>query len=240
MEMVKDLIGLSGKMTSGKTSIAELLVDKYGYVVLPIAGRIKKVSNLLIEDQEELLFYLNQILPKQDIHIGQDIVQTTFDDLVDLYFQNYVPNILEYGMKEIFIKDEGKGVYLKNKYYRDLTQRVGKCIREKFGSQVWVEILLNEASLLLKQGYKVICDDVRLRVESEQLSRAGFTMIRLDVDQDVQKERILRMYETLNPDALTHHTETELDRFDFKYRFDTSKDTKENTFNKVENVIKEH
>ncbi|NGY89274.1 hypothetical protein F6Y05_40615 [Bacillus megaterium] len=47
-------IGFSGKMTAGKTTISNLLAKEYGYVVLPIGGRIKMVSNLLIEDRNKL------------------------------------------------------------------------------------------------------------------------------------------------------------------------------------------
>ena len=238
MMEVKNKIGFSGKMTAGKTTISNLLAEKYGYVVLPIGGRIKKVSNLLIEDRDQLMAYLEQILPDKTLDNSKNPVQTTFDALVQMYDEHFMPIVSKYGLNNVFVKEEN-GVYQKNEYYRDLTQKVGTCVRNLFGEQIWVQILLNEANLLISQGKKVICDDVRLEIEYKMFKEQGYTLIRLDVDPEVQKKRILKLYKTYNEKALTHHTETELDNAEFEYRFSTSVDPVEETLKKVEKVITE-
>ncbi|XIH10760.1 hypothetical protein C1N87_30535 (plasmid) [Priestia aryabhattai] len=229
-------IGFSGKMTAGKTTISNLLADKYGYTVLPIGGRIKKVCNLLIEDRAALKEYL-EILPKQTLNNDSNAVQLTFNTLEELYDINFKKYVNKHGLSNVFVKSEN-GVYQKNQYYRDLTQKVGIAVREIFGEQVWVQILSNEANMLVQQGEKVICDDIRLEVEYNLFYNEGYKLIHLDVNPNVQKKRIIELYNTYNETALIHPTETALDNTDFKYRLNTSVDAIEDTFLKVERVIK--
>jgi hypothetical protein len=230
-------IGFSGKMTAGKTTISNLLADKYGYVVLPIGGRIKRVCNLLIEDRDELKRYLQNILPEEVMDKSSVPVDVTLGALEELYEKHFVKSVSAYGLNNVFVKGED-GIYQKNEYYRDLTQKVGGSVRAIFGEQVWVQILLNEAALLISQGKKVICDDLRLQVEYDLFNKQDYTLIRLDVDPEVQRKRILELYKTYNDEALTHPTETGLDNAYFKYRFDTSVDSVNTTFNKINNLIK--
>ena len=230
-------IGFSGKMTAGKTTISNLLADKYGYVVLPIGGRIKKVCNLLIEDRNELKRYLQNILPEETMDKNSVPVDVTLSALEELYEKQFVKSVSAYGLNNVFVKGID-GIYQKNEYYRDLTQKVGGSVRAIFGEQVWVEILLNEADLLISQGKKVICDDLRLQVEYDLFNKQDYTLIRLDIDPEVQKKRILELYKTYNNEALTHPTETALDNAYFKYRFDTSVDSVNTTFDKINNLIK--
>lgn len=237
MVVVNSKVAFSGKMTSGKTTQSNLLAEKYGYVVLPIGGRIKKVCNLLIEDKNALVTYLDGILPKKTLSGEVDTVQITLDALNELYDQHFMKFVFKHGIDNVFIKDEETGIYQKNEYYRDLTQKVGKCVRSIFGEQIWVEILLNEANLLVEAGKKVICDDVRLDVEYKMFTDQGYTLIRLEVDPQVQKERIIKLYGTFNEDALTHHTEIDLDNHFFENKFDTTIDNPKETFEKVEKVV---
>ncbi|WP_341284917.1 hypothetical protein [Priestia megaterium] len=230
-------IGFSGKMTAGKTTISNLLANEYGYVVLPIGGRIKKVSNLLIEDRIELKKYLLDILPKENANKALMSVEVVLGDLEELYESHFASSVSLHGVHNVFIKDHN-GVYQKNDYYRDLTQKVGSKVRATFGEDVWVQILLNEAELLIKQGKKVICDDIRLEVEYDLFNKQNYTLIRLDVDPEVQRNRILDLYKTYNDEALTHPTEIALDNTYFKYRFDTSVDSVNTTFNKIDSLIK--
>ncbi len=58
------MIGLVGKARCGKSSVAKVLVDEYGYHILPMAGAIRKAillaipflkANYLNEDKEETI-----------------------------------------------------------------------------------------------------------------------------------------------------------------------------------------
>lgn len=235
--MLDQKIGFSGKMTAGKTTIANLLAEKYGYLVLPIGGRIKKVCNLLLEDEIKLLAYLENILPKETLTKNSNPIETTFHQISTLYNKDFLPIIHKHGVHNVFIKD-GHGVYQKNQYYRDLTQKVGSSVRKIFGEDIWVKILANEANHLISKGEKVICDDIRLEDEYNLFTDQGYTLFRLDVEKEEQKKRILELYKNYNEEALVHHTEIALDNFDFKHRFNTTFDSVDQTFSKVESIIK--
>ncbi len=234
---VKEKVAFSGKMTSGKSTLSKMLSEKYGYEVLAIGGRIKKVCNLLIEDKNELNRYLSKILPKETLNRDKNPVELTFSSLLALYEQKFQPFIKKYGINYVFIKDGQTGIYQKNEFYRKLTQEVGNCVRGIFGQQIWVEILLNEANLLIAQGKKVICDDVRLGIEYDRFKEQNYIIFRLEVDPEVQRKRIVQMYGTFNEDALTHHTEIELDNYEFEHKFNTSNEDIEDTFKKIEKLI---
>jgi hypothetical protein len=206
-------------------------------MVLPIGGRIKKVCNLLIEDKKQLVDYLSEILPGQTLTKDRNTVEITYYGLEELYGRDFSELAMKNGVNAMFVKDEKTGIYQKNEYYRDLTQKVGKNVRDIFGEQVWVEILLNEANLLIEKGHKVICDDVRLEIEYDLFKENNYSLIRLDVDPEVQKKRILELYKTYNENALLHHTEIALDNHEFEYRFDTTFETVEETFEKVKKVF---
>ncbi|MCK2000227.1 hypothetical protein MZM54_02350 [[Brevibacterium] frigoritolerans] len=237
MPSVHTKVAFSGKMTAGKTTIANILEKEYGYVALPIGGRIKKVCNLLIEDRNELITYLNQILPERTLKNEENAVQVTYNALDELFNNNFIKFLISTGVNNVFVK-ESTGVYQKNEYYRSLTQKVGSKIREIFGEQIWCQICLNEANHLVDKGKKVICDDIRLDVENKMLTEQGYTLIRFDVEPEEQKKRILKLYKTYNEDALIHPTETELDTFKFENRLDTTFDTVEETYEKVKKIIK--
>ena len=54
------LLALNGKMRSGKSTVAEKLRDEKGFHIISIGSTIKKVANLLIENQSELKKYLKE------------------------------------------------------------------------------------------------------------------------------------------------------------------------------------
>lgn len=237
MPSVHKKVAFSGKMTAGKTTIANILEKEYGYVALPIGGRIKKVSNLLIEDRNELITYLAQILPDHTLKNEENSVQVTYNALDELFNNNFMKVLFSKGVNNVFVK-ESSGVYQKNEYYRSLTQEVGSKIREIFGEQIWCQICLNEANHLVEMGKMVICDDIRLDVENKMFTEQGYTLIRFDVEPEEQKKRILKLYKTYTEAALIHQTETELDTFKFENRLDTTFDTIEETYGKVKKLLR--
>ena len=62
----------------------------------------------------------------------------------------------------------------------------------------------------------VVVDDVRKPQEYLILQEAGFDLIRVDIDDKTQRERILLKYPRMDMDLLHDYTETALDmaRFD--------------------------
>ncbi|WP_088361789.1 hypothetical protein [Bacillus cereus] len=227
-------IGFSGKMTAGKTTISNKLEKKYGYVRLAIGDRIKKVSNLLIEDKDELSKYLKSVLLTPSTNNVFDFNEyqkynTVFKNLIRLFEDNF--------KSTLFIK-ESNDIYVKNADYRELVQLVGGTVRQVYGEAVWCAILLNEADELINQGKRIVCDDLRLEIEYMLFQNRGYTLIRLDVKEEIQKQRIIKLYGDFNEESLYHKTEVELDNKDFIHRMDTTIESIDETFSRVEKILK--
>jgi dephospho-CoA kinase len=216
--MVENKVAFSGKMCSGKTTMAELLVERYNFKRLAIGDQIKAVSNLFVENMDELELYIEKWLPEHKDRIVKG-------------FKEYK----EQTEGAVFVK-QGK-VYLKNEAYRGLTQKTGDIVRGQYGDSVWIDLLMKQADEILKNDGKVVCDDVRLLVEKETFENDGYKMIRLDIQEDDQKERILEIYKTYNEEALKHKTETELDRESFEFTVDMTENDKEQAFQKIQNYL---
>lgn len=70
---------------------------------------------------------------------------------------------------------------------RRLLQQIGMKMRE-IREDVWIDYLINH------EGENLIVDDVRFINEAEKLKTAGWTLIRINIDDDLQKERLQFTY----------------------------------------------
>jgi adenylate kinase family enzyme len=121
-------VALCGPMASGKTWLAEKLVEDYDLTRINLAGKVKDIA-------------------------------------ADLFF----------------MQPENKD--------RVLLQEIGKKMRD-IRPSVWVDYLLHEADHI----GQVVCDDVRFINEAQRLQADGFTIILLEISEDLQKERLQRTY----------------------------------------------
>jgi len=133
-------IAICGPMGSGKTWLAEKLVNDFDLTRINLAGKVKAIAT-------------------------------------DLFF----------------MKPENKD--------RVLLQNIGKKMRD-VRSSVWVDYLLHQSA----EG-DVVCDDVRFVNEARRLQEDGFTIILLNITEDLQKDRLQRTY----PDNWEVHWNARLD-----------------------------
>ncbi len=70
---------------------------------------------------------------------------------------------------------------------RRLLQQIGMKMRE-IREDVWIDYLINH------EGDNLIVDDVRFINEAEKLKAAGWTLIRINIDDELQKERLQFTY----------------------------------------------
>ena len=133
-------IAICGPMGSGKTWLAEKLVNDFDLTRINLAGKVKAIA-------------------------------------ADLFFMN----------------PENKD--------RVLLQNIGKKMRD-VRSSVWVDYLLHQSA----EG-DVVCDDVRFVNEARRLQADGFTIILLNITEDLQKDRLQRTY----PDNWEVHWNARLD-----------------------------
>lgn len=210
------LVGFSGKMTSGKTTLSELLVENYGFKRVAIGDGVKRVSNTLLENPG----YLSEILG--DSYNNKNVMNQ---------FRDLSRKVQNLKFKKV------NGIYVKNEAYRYLTQETGQILRNEYGNDVWLRKFLDQVEKSIVNGVKLVCDDIRMRSEYDVLSEKGFNIIRLDVDEKVQVNRIIKLYKTYSPEALKHKTEIELDLVKFDNRVNTSNDTVEDSFKKVCSIL---
>ena len=70
---------------------------------------------------------------------------------------------------------------------RRLLQQIGMKMRE-IREDVWIDYLINH------EGDNLIVDDVRFINEAEKLKAAGWTIVRINIDDELQKERLKITY----------------------------------------------
>lgn len=200
------LVVLSGKMGSGKSTVAEGLCERFGFHTISIGTMIKKVSTLLIDQPNELKSYLRNVLKEEKPESFEEL----YSKLITLYRENFTDATWE--------KDEA-GNYTKNESYRDLTQFVATYFRDLYSQDIWVRFIASDAMELATSGERVVCDDLRDPSEKRILEMFGFMAVRLDISKEEQKRRLQERYGTISEELLNHPTETALDDAHFDYRF---------------------
>lgn len=99
---------------------------------------------------------------------------------------------------------------------RRLLQIIGATGRA-LDEDIWVKKLLEEVT-----NDHCIVDDVRFKNEAGILRENGFLIIRLEVDEKVQRKRILNLYEDRANEHLSsvnNISETSLDSYDFDMKW---------------------
>lgn len=188
-------IGLSGKIAAGKTTLAKAISAKYGHSIVSIASSIRKIAETIaVQDMEKL-----QELA-QKYGLGTNLVSIYIGMMQD---DKYKPIVF----------DED-GTIVKNTAFRSLLQDVGAAGRESSGDEMfWVKRAVHVAGNRL-----VVCDDVRLPAEKECFEKLGYAVVRLEIDRDVQINRVRALYgENFDLSKLDHHTETALDGTHFDH-----------------------
>jgi len=105
------------------------------------------------------------------------------------------------------VKDIARDLFKMKNKDRRLLQKIGMKMRE-IRPDVWIEYLIGT------DGNLLVVDDVRFVNEARSFKAAGWVLIRLNIDEDLQKKRLQRTY----PDDWETHwnnrsdsSETEVD-----------------------------
>lgn len=85
------------------------------------------------------------------------------------------------------VKSIGKDLFGMVHKDRRLLQKIGMKMRE-IREDVWIDYLINH------EGDNLIVDDVRFINEAEKLKAAGWTILRINIDDDLQKSRLQTTY----------------------------------------------
>lgn len=197
------IIGISGKIGSGKNYLAEQLVKelhKLGYTTeeASFASSLRNELNRIIKtikvDVIDETPYDQIIQHVQEIHrMGAGDAETLFEMMVD-----DIVNI------------EGLNAYSRTESIRRALQFLGTDIRRKTDNQYWV----NAFHKNLPEADFIIVTDVRFPNEADSIINNDGVMLRLNISQELINERIKnRDGLKYSDEALTHPSELALDAY---------------------------
>jgi len=87
------------------------------------------------------------------------------------------------------VKRVGRELFGMTKKDRPLLQQIGMKMRE-IRESVWLDAVINEA----ENHDDAVCDDVRFINEAKNLKEAGWLLVKLEIDEDLQKSRLQTTY----------------------------------------------
>lgn len=201
----KNVISFSGKIASGKDTLAIVLKE-----------RLKKDSN---KDFEIISF--GKFL-KEEI---QDIIDNLYfnDIILEDIFKISSSEI--YQFKKILYKEENRNINIKTQNTRELLQFYGQNVRRKQYSNYWVDKLLNYVKNSKNNNF--IITDARHLNEIESLDIFNSFRIKLNISKDEQIKRILKRDNLiLSDEKLNHISEIDFERYK-KYDLSLNVDNKE-------------
>jgi dephospho-CoA kinase len=182
-------IAIAGKMASGKTTVADMLVSKYGFTRVSLATPLRQLVE--IHENCEPHQWSSQITPICEKIAKVCPVTHTTKDIVSAVMKCFASNPKTPGEKN-----------------RGLYQSLGTdTIRQQFGQDVWIHYLLND----LRDNIDIVLDDLRFINEFIELSKSGFKTVRIHMSEELRMKRVKKLYPNVTKEQLQHVTEVELD-----------------------------
>jgi len=218
-------VAFSGKIASGKTTLSAKLEELYNLNRISFAYYLKIYCSNICEFSKtkklnNLVPVIEKICRANNYSIMHFMAKTM--ELAEQFKDvNYF-----YSPDSSFTEDK------KNENGRKMLQFVGHNMREWFSSDIWINTVLSNLSL----DGRYISDDLRYPNELDALKRNGFFLIRLNVSEEIQKERTLKKYGSYDESVFTHPTEVLLDKEVFDFYLDTNGSVK-TSLNKLLNIM---
>lgn len=149
-------------------------------------------------------------------------------------FATYVNNV----GRELFPHLYGDG---KNKN-RALLQAIGTKLRE-IDEDVWINAMFKDIDEEAKSRnrYKelreyIVITDCRMPNEYKALKERGFIFIRINVDEEVRKQRLLNRGDKFTDNDLKHHTESFYNQFECDYVINNNT-TQEEAYQQLDEIL---
>ena len=147
-------VALLANKQSGKTTLGDMLVEKFGYAKVSFAAPVYQLTESIFDVVEEEMF---RVLNEDDL---------TFTQREDV-------NIL---LTAIAAVKRPENKYLK----RGFLQGVGDGARCIISDTVWIESALKKALAMKGVGTPVVIDDCRYLNEAVALKRSGFKLVHIE------------------------------------------------------------
>lgn len=180
------VVGLSGKAGAGKSTVARILADEYGFEILPFAGPLKRMSiafgltrEQVYGDEKERQF--DRPLPPMTRQRALDMVRVLpfvcwhyeseplgRHTITAKTFTEAIDTILEWDIAH------RKSFLTPRRFMQLLGTEWG---RDMIGERFWVDVWLHEADMILDDGVHIVADDVRFSNEARAIQDGGGAVI---------------------------------------------------------------
>lgn len=186
---MRSIIGLAGKMRSGKGVLGEYLHQKYGYTIVAFYDHLKEIcTKLLGLDSVAELDMLKNGNTEIAMYFNQDLCNR-FADAFDVDRQFFGDIMLDREISSV----------------RELLQTIGTDVLRVYDENWHVNRLIDRIVAIVHNGGKVAVTDVRFPNEKAKIEGIGGEVYY--VDREVDDERA------------THIAETSLSPSNFNERF---------------------
>lgn len=204
-------IGISGKMASGKDTLADLLEKEVN----------KEISR--ISFGELIRLEINEVLKSlREKNLREKFTDVNLEDVVNL------ANILE-----------DNDIFDRSPESRRALQYWGTEVRRKQDGDYWIKRMKRFISDRIEEGYFVFLTDARFPVEVDLVKELDGLVLRLESDEEKRKDRVkLRDGIEVTEEALNHVSEKALDDYYFE-NIITNNGSKEELLEKALEKIKQ-
>lgn len=219
------LVGISGKMGSGKDTVALLLAERFSQsgekvVIRSLADSLKEevaktvADALMSHSEQDFCDSVTSWSGISSIH-AQELLKVLHPLIASLLEQRVEPN--EVTAELLYRNPADKPLV------REVLKFWGNDVRRAQNPDYWVDMAAVYAKEQVGSGVSCIIPDVRRQNEAGFINDSGGLLVRLNVSEKEQRRRLLSRDNKLSDrSAFTHITETDLDDYD---RFDVILDT---------------
>lgn len=219
------LVGISGKMGSGKDTVASLLAERFyrkgdKVVIRSFADSLKEevarlVADALMSQSEQDFCDSVTSWSRISSTQTQELLKVLHPLIASLLEQRVEPN--EVTAELLYRNPADKPLV------REVLKFWGNDVRRAQNPDYWVDMAAVYTEEQRSMGVSCVIPDVRRQNEAGFIKDAGGLLVRLNVSEDEQRRRLLRRDNKLSDgSAFTHITETDLDEYN---RFDVILDT---------------
>lgn len=238
--MNKKILAFSGKIASGKNTIAEThskqnnqeKTIEYAFGI-PLKKEVQEIIDFVRKNE------------KNKINYYYDVEKTdkTYNEMAQKIncTKQELTTIIQI-LRKTIIENPEISVKTKTKEIREALQYWGNIRRTK-NQNYWIDKTIKEGKELLNQSNNTILYiiDCRYKNEAEALKKENAIIIRLEVSPEEQEKRILKRDKTrLTKENKQHLSETDLDNYqDFDIIINTDHKTTKEIVDEINNFLKE-